>query len=463
MAEEQGTSRLRRDLRASTIDGAAFGVNVGVGETYLPAFLLAIGGGAVAAGLIATVPMLAGAVLQTVSPIAVRRLGSLRRWVVLCAAVQSLSFIPLIVAALLGRAPIGPVFVIAALYWGAGMATGPAWNTWIGTIVPPELRARFFARRSYLCQVALLVGLLGGGSLLQLGREFHEPVRAFAVIFLIAAAARSVSTVFLALQSEPRPLPPSFRSVSPIELVRRMRTRRDARLLLYLLAVTFTTQLAGPFFTPYMLSELRLSYPQYMVLIGAAFASKILVLPRLGGIVHRYGAQRLLWFGGLTIVPLSALWLVSDQFPYLLGIQLLAGCAWAAYELATFLLIFETIDEDERTSVLTVFNLVNALLTVGGSLLGGLLLKTLGQDHLAYGTLFALSAVARAATLLLLVRVAPVPFRVLPLVIRTLALRPAADSLDAPIVASIPSPVPLEKTNAAESTPKRGRDRSERG
>jgi MFS family permease len=462
MAEEQGTSRLRRDLRASTIDGAAFGVNVGVGETYLPAFLLAIGGGAVAAGLIATVPMLAGAVLQTVSPIAVRRLGSLRRWVVLCATVQSLSFIPLIVAALLGRAPIGPVFIIAALYWGAGMATGPAWNTWIGTIVPPELRARFFARRSYLCQVALLLGLLGGGLLLHLGREFHEPVRAFAVIFLIAAAARSVSTVFLALQSEPRALPPSFRSVSPIELARRMRTRRDVRLLLYLLAVTLTTQLAGPFFTPYMLSELRLSYAEYMVLIGAAFASKIVVLPHLGGVAHRYGAQRLLRFGGLAIVPLSALWLVSDRFVYLLGIQLLAGCAWAAYELATFLLIFETIDEDERTSVLTVFNLANALLTVGGSLLGGLLLKALNQEHAAYATLFALSAVARGLTLLLLIRVAPMPFRILPMVIRTLALRPSAGSLDAPVVASIPGSARSPVKASAEVRSEGPGDTSER-
>jgi len=455
-------SRLRKDLRASTIDGAAFSVNVGVGETYLPAFLLAVGGTEVAAGLIATLPILAGAVLQTVSPIAVRRLGSLRRWVVLCAAVQSVSFIPLIVAALLGRAPIGPVFIIAALYWGSGMATGPAWNTWIGTIVPPELRARFFARRSYICQLTMLVGLLTGGGLLHLGQEIGQPVRTFAVIFLIAAAARSVSTVFLALQSEPRALPASFRSVSPIELARRLRTRRDVRLLLYLLMVTITTQLAGPFFTPYMLSELRFSYAEYMVLIGAAFAAKVLVLPRLGRVAHRYGAQRLLWFGGLAIVPLSALWLVSDRFAYLLGVQLLAGCAWAAYELATFLLIFETIDEDERTSLLTLFNLVNAVLIVGGSLLGGLLLKTLGQDHMAYATLFALSAVARGVTLLLLIRVAPVPFRVLPLVIRTLALRPAAGSLDAPIVASIPSPAPLEEMDAAESSPENGLDPGER-
>jgi len=37
----------------------------------------------VAAGLITTLPLLAGALLQLVSPAGVRRIGSHRRWVVL--------------------------------------------------------------------------------------------------------------------------------------------------------------------------------------------------------------------------------------------------------------------------------------------------------------------------------------------------------------------------------------------
>ena len=61
---------------------------VGLGETYIPAFVLAAGLGEVAAGLIATLPPLAGAVFQLVTPLAVRHLHSYRRWVVACAALQ---------------------------------------------------------------------------------------------------------------------------------------------------------------------------------------------------------------------------------------------------------------------------------------------------------------------------------------------------------------------------------------
>lgn len=57
-------SELDRDLRAMSADGAAWSVMVGVGETYLPAFVLALSANQTASGLVATVPLMAGAVLQ---------------------------------------------------------------------------------------------------------------------------------------------------------------------------------------------------------------------------------------------------------------------------------------------------------------------------------------------------------------------------------------------------------------
>ena len=151
-----GQARLRRDLRAISADGAAFSVMVGVGETYLVPFALALGIAAGQASLLATLPVLAGSLLQLVAPAGVRWLGSYRRWVVGCAALQALCFVPLFGAALAGTAsPAARCSRVGAAYWGFGMATGPAWNAWVGTIVPARLRARFFARRARLSHAGL--------------------------------------------------------------------------------------------------------------------------------------------------------------------------------------------------------------------------------------------------------------------------------------------------------------------
>lgn len=107
---------LRRDLQSSSADAVSFSLMVGAGETYIPAFALALGASDVVAGLVSSAPLLTGAVLQLVSPLAVLRLGSHRRWVVLCARIQAASFAPLIVGAALGALPLVGLFGAVSLY-----------------------------------------------------------------------------------------------------------------------------------------------------------------------------------------------------------------------------------------------------------------------------------------------------------------------------------------------------------
>ena len=80
---------LRRNLKAMNADGFSFSVMVGIAETYLPAFVLARGLGEFNAALIATVPVLLGSILQLLAPMALQRLKSYRRFVVMAASIQA--------------------------------------------------------------------------------------------------------------------------------------------------------------------------------------------------------------------------------------------------------------------------------------------------------------------------------------------------------------------------------------
>lgn len=423
----------RKDLRAMTADGAIFSVMVGIGETYLPAFVLAAGMGELAAGLVATLPMVAGALLQLISPAAVRRLGSYRRWVVLCAGCQATAFLPLAWAAWTGQIAGWLVFSMAAIYWGTGLAAGPAWNSWAATLVPGAMRAGYFALRTRFSQLGVLVGFLTGGLTLQAFASTQTAVTAFAALFLTASICRFCSAGLLASQSEPRPPDSKHRRVPPGELLAARRS--DGALLIYFFAVQTAAQIAGPFFTPFMLKHIRFSYYEYVALIGTAYATKALALPALGQLARRFGTRRLLWLGGLAIVPVSALWLVSNAFGYLVLVQIASGLAWAAYELAMFLLFFEAIRDEERTSVLTTYNLGNAAATAIGSLLGGGILRLVGEAPATYLLIFGLSSVARLVAMALLVRVPGTASAVMPVGLRIVGLRPSVGSIDRPILA----------------------------
>ncbi len=394
-----------RDLLAGHVEGCAVGLMVGLGETYLAAFALALGLGEIFAGLVASVPLVAGGIMQLISPFMVHRFRSHKRWVMVCATVQATSFIPLAIAATLGRLPGWAVLVVASIYWGSGLASGPAWNTWVGTIVPRPIRAQYFARRTKLMQAAVMTGFLAAGIALHLCAQYHMALYAFAGIFASAALARMVSTATLAMQSEPTPIPANMQAVTLRELAHQFLFGQGNRLLAYIVAVQLTVQIAGPFFTPFMLGKLHFSYADYTILIATSFVAKILALPVMGRIAQNGSAERLLWIGGLGIVPLSALWIVSQSFPWLIVLQLAGGVAWAAYELAFFLLFFESIPEERRTGVLTLYNLANTVAWVGGALLGGALLTIMAKTHSAYLTVFVISGVGRLAALLLLWRV----------------------------------------------------------
>ncbi len=404
MLTNDRSTRLRRDLRAIVGDGVGFSVMVGAGETYIPAFALAAGLGEITAGLVATLPMLVGAVFQLVSPTAVRWLGSSRRWVVLCAIAQAASFVPLVVAALYGSLSRPVLFLAAALYWGFGMATGPAWNSWVTRIVPRSIRSRFFAARSRWSQAAVLVGLIAGGLALQAGAGSERPLATFAALFATALLARAVSSSFLASQSEPSGAQPGSRRISASAIWATFRDPTHGRLLAYLIWVQMAVHISASYFTPFMLGPLKLSYAAYALLLGTPFIARIIALPALGSLAQRSGSRRLLWYGSLGIVPLPSLWLLSQDFAWLLAVQVASGIAWGAFELATLLVFFDHIDERERTSVLSLFNLAAAFAVVLGVSCGSLLFHWLGPELPGYAVLFLVSSSLRIAGLVYLRR-----------------------------------------------------------
>ena len=185
---------------------------------------------------------------------AIRQLGSYRRWVVLAAVAQALGFVPLLLAAIVGSMSVTTIFLVVAIYWATGMAGGTAWNAWAGTLVPERIRAPYFAWRTRFTQLGIMLGLAAGGILLQLGKGWGWLPGAFAVIFLAAAVSRMFSAYFLTRQREPTP-PAHPRLPRLGGCWQRYATIRASRVILYMLAAQTACQIAGPYFNPYMLGQ----------------------------------------------------------------------------------------------------------------------------------------------------------------------------------------------------------------
>lgn len=432
-------TRVRDNLRASAIDGVFYGGMVGIGETYLAAFALALGMSEVASGLVASLPMVAGGAMQLISIRAVRWLGSEKAWIVTGATIQALSFLPLIFAAVTGSLSPAVLVVIGSIYWGAGLATGPAWNTWIETIVPTGVRTGFFAIRSRCAQLATLGGFLLGGVLLSAGESAGSELLAYATIFLLAAISRLVSVYWLALHRPiERPVRAArhFPSVASDGSSTAKVAMRGGRLLVFMVVLQGMVQIAGPYFTPYMLRELNFSYVQFVALIAISFVAKAISFSAWASLSKRSNSRRLLWIGAIGLTPVSALWIVSQNFVWLMVAQLVSGIVWAAYELGFFLTFFEVLPRDKRIRMLTIYNLGNTVAIALGALVGGAVLHRMGPNESTYWTLFGLSAAGRLISLGILFSAGVVAFPVIQMGVRVLSLRVGSASLDTPVLPS---------------------------
>ena len=184
--------------------------------------------------------------------------------------------------------------------------------------------------------------------------------------------------------------------------------------------------ISGPYFTPYMLKHLELSYMSYMMLLAFAFAGKVFALPFVGQAARRWGAGRVFWWGSLGIVPVAALWTISSSVYFLAGVQILSGIYWATYELSMFLLFFERIPCERRLMVLSYYNVGNSLAMVAGALIGAVIMKSTGGGIAGYFAVFVASAIGR-----------------------TLAIRwlPTCDPTVTPVSALPPLPVTAQPVN----------------
>ncbi len=393
----------RRNITLSYADIALSSLMVGAGETYFAAFALAVGLSQVAAGLLGTIPLLAGGIVQLAAPLGPRLCGSYRRWVVGCVVLQGLSFVPLAVGCARGSMSLEWVYAVVSLYFIAGMAAGPAWSTWIDGIVPRRVFGGFLAQRARLTQLAAFTAFLGGGWLLHRLDQRGAALTAFLVLFLVAGAARVAAAWTLWKHDD---LLWSARPAARFEIRPLVRTFFDpkrSRFLSFLLVNQVSVAIGGPYFASFFLGEAKYSYAAYTMILSANFLAKIVLYPYMGRWVRHLGPYRTLRIAGIFVAPLPLFWFLTPHVLPIVIVQVVAGIFWGSFELAQTMLVFDRIAPKERMTVLTAFGLLNAMAVVTGSLIGGGLLALAGAS-IGYPLIFTLSALARAGSLSVLSR-----------------------------------------------------------
>lgn len=426
-----------KTLHHSIKDGVYYSLMVGMGETYLAAYVLEIGYSEIFSGLVAVIPMLFGSIIQLFSAVFKDQiLTKKKKWVVGSVILQAFSLIILSVSAFTKLTTPLLVLIVASVYWTAGLASISTWNAWLGGLIPLRIQIKFFSYRNQVCYIYLLLGLVVAGITLKFFQHSPQIHQIFGAIFLLSGVFRFISGYYLYLHSGEK----KKEKLEPFNFkksVSKLNDKQIIKIFGYVFVLQAATFISGPFVNPYLLNQLNFGYGHYMVLIGSALASRIFAYKYLGSFAKKRGAAALLMLGTAGVCPIPALWAISDNFFYIMAIQLLSGYFWAAYELGIFFVLLNKYKTEIRSDIITVLNFLNSLGMVFGTVIGAKILQIENLSGTAYVQIFLLSSMARVIPIIMLSQLLDLPIFTKKLtkkfLIRIIGIRPAAGIIIRPI------------------------------
>jgi MFS family permease len=397
-------------MRLSLADALFYALMVGAGEVYFLADAVRLGATSLEQALVITVPLCVGTLGPLTSLALLGRFQRRKAVVVTAATAQALVLFSIVLCD--ARGVLSPRLLIgfASAYQVFAQAAGTAWASWYGDLVPGRIRGRYFAMRNRIAQLATSASLIVAGLVLQRLEPGAPGVVApgagglgYAIVFGAAGVFRLVSAGLLAASPEPRAELLGSRHES-LAFARSEEALPARRILAFAAALQLTVYVASPYFGPFMLEELELTYAQYMAGSVAVVATKFISLPTWGRFIDRYGARAVFLLAAVLVALVPVPWLWTRGLAMVIAAQALSGLSWGGHEVSQFSLLLETSPTRSRLHVFAAMSLLNGFAQLSGSLLGGWLLAAADRR-------FAVVFIVSAALRLLIAMAAP---RVIP-------------------------------------------------
>jgi MFS family permease len=172
-------------------------------------------------------------------------------------------------------------------------AVNPAWGSMMADLVPTKMRGRFFGLRNRITAFVAMAFSYAAGGILQLLTGNTE--LAFTIIFIGAMASRLVSFYFLSKMSEPlSPATEKRGQEGMLKLARGLFSTNIGMFIMLCALMTWATTLAAPFFAPYMLRELNLSYIVFTILNSVTGLAVVGFMTWWGKRIDRAGSIKVL-------------------------------------------------------------------------------------------------------------------------------------------------------------------------
>ena len=398
MTHSEDNAKIQKSLRLSWKEGIPATVMLGIMDYYVIPYGLFLGATVPQIGFLIAIPNLLASIAQLFAVSIIRFSGSRLKFLTWGTFVQAALLIPISLLAFIAiEKKILVLIVLISIFKIIGNLIGTAWGSLMSDYLPENKRGHYMGWRSQVVGIAGVIGVALAGLMLFLLNQSHRAL-AFCLLFLCASFLRLISSI---LMSKMIDLPLHYQPGSDFTFMmflRRFKESNFVKYVLYVSSITFAVHLASPYFSVYMLKNLKFNYLFYMSVHLSAVVMGLIAFPIWGKHADVVGNAKILKIASFLIPLIPILWLFSKNPFYLMSVEMFSGFVWGGFNLCTANYIYDAVSPAKRVRCLGYFNLINGIALCLGASLGGYL-----AEHVTplFGyrlmTLFLISGLLRFA------------------------------------------------------------------
>ncbi|HTO22200.1 MAG TPA: MFS transporter [Spirochaetia bacterium] len=318
-------------------------------------------------------------------------------WIVVTTVHRVLGFVPAAVAFGVGQgadraAGAQLVLIALAVSWLFANVGAPGWWRWMADLVPDDIRASFFGRRSAVLNGVTMVFFLLATIALDLFKDAGV-FTVYGALFAVGALGGVLEAVLYIFVPEPRPAPaPAARDAAAptafawADVLEPVRNPNFIRFSFSIAIWLFSVNTLGPFVAPFITSPRGIGAPNIWlgIMMVITQASYVLTAQAWGMLMDRLGRKPVVLLGSLY--PLS--WLLyffigPSNFVWILPVTALAQgvMSFPILDGAGQLMLTLT-PQKNRTAYVAWYIVIAGVVPAFGALLGGGLEDALRGVHI---------------------------------------------------------------------------------
>jgi MFS family permease len=356
------------------------------GGMFLIGYALALGANNVQIGLMSTIPMLA-VVVQLISSFFVERGFSRKKLTVLASLCNvsgwaAVALLPVMVKSSAPGVRIAVLIALIAAINAFAHLLGNARASWIGDLIPADMRGLFFGKMTMYAGFVGVFFALAEGKFLD--RVKDAGTSAFGWLFAFGMFFGLVSLLLFLPQSDV-PLEDDERKRNLMQHVVGTFSNKPLMVLMAFATVWSLQTIATPFYATYLLRDLRVPFLGVGAINAAGALTILLSSPFWGQVVGRYGCRPVIVVTVLATAPTMLVWLFVDRavlaYALVIPVNLYQGFLLAGTGVALNTLFFKLTPSVGRSAQIAVYSIVVVLIAAPMPTLGGYLTSLLASVH----------------------------------------------------------------------------------